>query len=67
MMTVKMLLERRYDKDATWRHLWNELAHDKTPRTATQQEYIEYRAELANFRIAQLMRVWDLHKPENKI
>jgi len=66
MQTVKEFIERRYDKDAAWRRRWNELAHGTSSRSATQQDYIEYRAELANTRIAELMCVWDLHKPERK-
>ena len=66
MITVKMILERRYEKHAAWRHAWNLLAHSTSPRTATQQDYIEYRAELANLRVAEIMRVWDLHKPDKR-
>lgn len=66
MLTVKMFLEQRYDMDYRWRLAWTDLAHRITPRTATQQEYIEHRADLANARIAELMRIWDLHKPDKR-
>jgi len=60
-MTVKMFLERRYEKDFKWRQAWASLANTTKSRTSNQQEYIEHRATLANLRIAELMRMWDLH------
>jgi len=62
-----MFIEQHYDSAAAWRKRWNDLAHNTTsPRMSRQQDYIEYRAELANTRIAKIMRIWDLHKPEIK-
>ena len=62
MMTVKMFIHHRYNKDFAWRDAWNKLAESGKYSLATQQEYIYHRAQLANLRIAELMRMWDLHK-----
>lgn len=68
MMTVKMFINCRIEKAAAWRSAWNALANSDRRigrwQLQSQQEYIEHRAQLANLRIAELMRVWDLHKPE---
>jgi len=66
IQTVKRLIELRYEKDYAWRRAWNALAHGTVLRTSNQQEYIEHRAQLANLRIAELMHVWDLHKPDKR-
>ena len=69
-MTVKMFINRRIEKAAAWRSAWNALANSDRRigrwQLQSQQEYIEHRAQLANLRIAELMRVWDLHKPERR-
>jgi hypothetical protein len=65
MITVKQILIIQYSRAYKWRAVWLELANKiDNQRTANQQEYIEHRASLANERIAELMTMWDLHKPE---
>lgn len=56
-------LHHRYELDFKWRCAWNTLAHitelGKKVRLQSKQEYIERRAQIANERIAKLMRDFD--------
>lgn len=57
----------RYEKDDKWRSAWNALMNNKELMRKkyplqTQLEYIERRAEIANQRIAKLIKQADLGK-----
>lgn len=70
MITLKTFFNVRIEKAAAWRSAWNALANSDRRigrwQLQSQQEYIEHRAQLANLRIAELMQLWDLHKPERR-
>jgi len=60
-----VIYRQRYEIDFSWRKAWNDLANNIKRRRSKyplqkQQEYIEYRARLANSRIAKLMHKFDL-------